>query len=265
MTEPVRPVDAATVILVRDGVPVGEPWQTFMVRRHIKSDFAADVFVFPGGKVDAPDRDPELLSLMDAHPLPSGDPLDEPEWKALRAAAIRELFEEAGVLLARHDDGSALNLLGQSAERFDRYRRQLHAGTVTLIDISREEHLRYLGDALHPFSRWITPVQFPRRFDTRFFVAVSPERQMPIHDRAETTASVWISPGEALSRFEAGEFPLVFATEQHLRRMAEFHSVDELIAATETADLAPVVPKAAGEGGVQEFLLPGDEGYDIAP
>lgn len=265
MTQPVRPVDAATVVLVREGVPVGEPWQTFMVRRHIRSDFASDVFVWPGGKVDESDRNPELLELVAGHPLPPETAAGLDEWKAVRAAAIRELFEEAGVLLARREDGAVLDLLGEDADRFDRYRRQLQAGTTSMIAIARKERLQYLADAMHAFSRWITPTPFPRRFDTRFFVAVAPERQMPIHDRAETTASTWITPEDALDRYEAGDFPLVFATEQHLRRMETFHSIDEMIAACETADLEPVTPKVTEKGGEQGFLLPGDEGYEALP
>ncbi len=265
MTEPVRPVDASTVILVRNGVPVGAPWQTFMVRRHIKSDFAADVFVWPGGKVDASDRDPELLEQVVGHPLlPQGAP-GPAEWKAIRMAAIRELFEEAGVLLARREDGGLLDLMREDADRFDRYRRQLQAGGTSMLEIAHEEKLRYLADALHPFSRWITPVPFRRRFDTRFFVALAPERQMPVHDRTETTASTWISPDDALQRYEEGEFPLVFATEQHLRRMQAFSSIDEMIAACEIADLEPVTPKVIERDGQQGFLLPGDDGYEAAP
>lgn len=263
MTEPVPPVDAATVILAREGQPVGEPWQTFMVRRPVKSDFAANVFVFPGGKVDPGDRDPGLLELVDGHPLP-GEEGSTGEWKALRAAAIRELFEEAGVLLARRENGAVLDLLGADAETFDRYRRQMAAGAISLPEIARAEGLRYLGDALHPFSRWITPRPFPRRFDTRFYVAVMPPRQMPIHDRAETTASVWISPEDAIAEYEEGAFPLVFATEQHLRRMAGFASIEEMIAATEMADLEPVTPQPIERNGEQAFLLPGDDGYDAA-
>jgi hypothetical protein len=155
--------------------------------------------------------------------------------------------------------------MGQDADRFDRYRRQLQAGAIDMAGIAREEHLRYMADALHPFSRWITPVPFRRRFDTRFFVALVPDRQMPIHDRSETTASTWIAPADALQRYESGEFPLVFATEQHLRRMETFRSIEEMIAACETANLEPVTPKVIELDGEQGFLLPGDEAYDVTP
>jgi 8-oxo-dGTP pyrophosphatase MutT (NUDIX family) len=232
-----------------------------MVRRHVKSDFAADVYVFPGGKVDPGDSDPELLELLDFHPLPAARREESERWKAVRVAAIRELFEEAGVLLATRR-GAIVDLVGDQAEAFDRYRRQLQAGAITLGDIARSEDLRLLGDSLHPFSRWITPEPFPRRFDTRFFVAEMPDRQLPIHDREETTASAWVSPGDALRRYRTGEFPLVFATEAHLRRMAEFRSIEEMMAATETADLEPVTPRVIQVSGEQHFLLPGDEGYE---
>lgn len=262
MTVPVVPVDASTVILVRDGVPVGEPWQTFMVRRHVRSDFAADVFVWPGGKVDASDRDPDLMGLVDGHLPPDTDGAGAVEWKALRMAAIRELFEEAGILLARRADGKSPDLMGPDADRFDRYRRQLQAGTLTMVELACEEGLRYLAGALHQLSRWVTPLSFPRRFDTRFFVARAPRDQTPIHDRGETTASTWVVPEDAIEEFEAGAFPLVFATEAHLRRMSAFHSIDEMIAVCQSADLEPVMPKPVDRGGTQVFLLPGDEGYD---
>ena len=264
MAVPVKPALASTVILVRDGVPTGEPWQVFMVRRHVRSDFAADVFVFPGGKVDPEDRDPALQELLEGNPGPDGSETSATEWKALRLAAIRELWEEAGVLLARDTNGGVLDLMAERGAEFDRLRRQMHAGGTTMAEIAETKGLRYLGDALHPFSRWITPLPFPRRFDTWFYVAVMPPRQMPIHDRAETTESTWISPEEALHRYEDGTFPLVFATEQHLRRMAQYASIEEMIASTEGADLRPVIPKPIERDGEQAFLLPGDPGYDEA-
>jgi 8-oxo-dGTP pyrophosphatase MutT (NUDIX family) len=261
MTQPVNPVDACTVVVAREGMPAGEPWQVFMVRRHVRSDFAADVFVFPGGKVDAGDRDPELLRLVDGHPSPLPEGADIREWTVYGMTAIREMFEEAGILLARSEDGTPLDLLTERAERFDKYRLQIQAGAVTMLDMARTEKLRFMGDALHPLSRWVTPESFPRRFDTRFFVARMPERQLPIHDRAETTESTWIAPDEALDRYDEGSFPLVYATEMHLRRMEDYETVDDLIASIDSTDLSPVMPKPITRDGVEEFLLPGDPGY----
>lgn len=232
-----------------------------MVRRHVRSDFAADVYVFPGGKVDPEDADPALLRWVEGHPSPENQPEGAEVWRALRLAAVRELFEEAGVLLAVRKDGAVVRLDDADARRYAEFRSRLHAGDLTLLDLARHESLRYALDRLHPFSRWVTPEAFPRRFDTRFFVAFLPHGQEALHDTVETTESVWIAPREALRRFEQGEFPLVFATEKHLERLASFHSIEEMIASTQTADLQPVMPKAVEQNGRQAFLLPGDEGY----
>lgn len=257
--QPVEPVDAATVILVRRGEPVGSPWQCFMVRRHVRSEFAADVFVFPGGKVDPDDRDPALAPLIEGHPAPFG--ANTGEWFALRVTAIRELFEEAGVLLAYREAGGVLRLRGEEVERFGEYRRRTHGGSLSLLELARMERLRYAADRLHPFSRWITPVVSPRRYDTRFFVAEMPHGQEPLHDAVETTDSAWIAPAEALERSRRGDFPLVFATEKHLERMAQFPSIEHMIAETATADLQPIMPRVVQRAGQTAFLLPGDEGY----
>lgn len=253
-------IDASTVILVRDGEPAGSPWQCFMVRRHVRSEFAGDVFVFPGGKVDNADRDPELAAHCTGHPGPewSGD---RTFWRALRLAAVRELFEEAGVLLAHRYDEDILRLAGEEAARFSHDRQAMQSGELTLLDLARREELIYPLDRLHAISRWITPELFPRRFDTRFFVAYMPLHQDPIHDERETTASEWVAPAVALERCHRGTFPLVFATEKHLERLAGFPSIEALITSCDSSDLSPVMPKMVERDGERQFLLPGDDGY----
>lgn len=241
-------MDASTVILVRDA----EPWECFMVRRHVRSDFAADVFVFPGGKVDPPDADPET------HDYARGGVQLSPSDVTLRVAAIRELFEEAGVLLARSLDGSILRLDAGRRGRLAAYRRDLHAGTITLSEIARVEKIILDVDALVPFSRWITPEPFPRRFDTHFFAASVPPGQEARHDTLETTDSVWIAPGAALRRFAEGAFPLVYATEKHLERMSRFASIRELMDSISTDDLEPIMPRVLQDGSEVRFLIPGD-------
>lgn len=262
MTEaPANPVDASTVILVRHGVPLGSPWQCFMVRRHVRSEFAPAVYVFPGGKVDAGDRDLRLWQLIPPHvseSAPEGD--DGVTWLALRIAAIRELFEEAGVLLASRKDGGLIQF-DQGDGRFEAYRGQMQAGNLSMIELAERERLAYSVDRLHQFSHWVTPESLPRRYDTRFFIAYVPEHQDPLHDAVETTDSVWISPKEALAKYRDGTFPLVFATEKQLERMAEFASIEGMIAATSASDLEPIMPKIVEREGQTIFLLPGDEGY----
>ncbi len=265
MTDQQAPaVDASTVILVRHGEPVGSPWQSYMVRRHVRSDFAADVYVFPGGKVDAADTEPALLDRVDSEPHPLQHEDGREHWLALLVAAIRELFEEAGVLLARDREGGGVRFAAGSDERFDAYRDRVDRGEIRFLDMLVDEDLRLAGDRLHPFSRWITPVDLPRRYDTRFFVAEMPHGQEPLHDARETTDGVWIAPEEALERSRRGEFPLVFPTEAQLRRMARYRSTEQMIAETSQADLQPVMPRVvAREGGAIGFLLPGDEGYEV--
>lgn len=256
---PVQPVEAATVILVRESSDASQGWECFMVRRHVRSDFAADVFVFPGGKVDPADRDPGLLEVLSTDDGVQNDDAGGTAWFRLRVAALRELFEEAGVILAREMvPVGDTELLTASRELA---RGNLQSGRLTMLQVAREFGWCLDITQLHHFSRWITPDTLPRRYDTHFFVARLPADQEPLHDAIETTASLWISPVDALQRAERGDFPLVFATEKHLERMARYSAIDELIAATTPADLEAVMPRIIERDGATAFLLPGDEGY----
>ncbi len=256
---PVQPVEAATVILVREPSGPSQGWECFMVRRHVRSDFAADVFVFPGGKVDPADRDPGLLEVLATDDGVENDDAGGTAWLGLRVAALRELFEEAGVILAQETaEGAGTEFLAASRARA---RSDLQSGRLTMLQVAREFGWCLEIMQLHPFSRWITPDVLPRRYDTHFFVARLPADQEPLHDAIETTDSLWISPADALQRAERGDFPLVFATEKHLERMARYSAIDELIAATTPADLETVMPRIIERGGTTAFLLPGDEGY----
>jgi len=256
---PVQPVEAATVILVREPSDPGCGWECFMVRRHVRSDFAADVFVFPGGKVDPADRDPGFLEVLATDDGVENDDAGGTAWLGLRVAALRELFEEAGVILARETAaGSDTELLAASRALA---RSNLQSGRLTMLQVAREFGWCLEIMQLHPFSRWITPDTLPRRYDTHFFVARLPADQKPLHDAIETTDSLWISPEDALQRAEGGDFPLVFATEKHLERMARYSAINELIDATTPADLEAVMPRIIERDGTIAFLLPGDAGY----
>lgn len=220
-----------------------------MVRRPVQSEFAADVYVFPGGKVDPPDRDPELAALFDA-PLPGYVP-DGPEF---RAAAIRELFEETGVLLMTEVDTLA-------ASRHEAFRTPLRAGEVDLKSIAMELGEQIRVSALHPIAHWITPETMPRRYNTWFYLARLTAAQSPRHDEIETVDSVWVSPGEALDRARRGTFPLVFVTEKLLERMLAHESIDHLLESISVEDLQPVMPRVVDCADGPLFLLPGDPGY----
>ena len=185
MTVAVR--DAATVMLVRDA-PAGV--EVFMVRRSLRLVFGGGAHVFPGGAVDDADRDMErwCAGLTDEQAsailgLARGG-------LAFWVAAVRECFEEAGVLLASGPDGESLALDDPAtAERFASHRKAVDAGERSLAQVCELEHLRLAADGMHYVSRWITPEGPPRRFDTRFFVCAAPERQTPLHDARRSPTS----------------------------------------------------------------------------
>jgi 8-oxo-dGTP pyrophosphatase MutT (NUDIX family) len=237
-----------------------------MVRRNLRSDFVGGAYVFPGGAVDPADRHADLEAVCagrtDAEAsaalgIGSGG-------LAFWVAAIRECFEEAGVLLAYDAAGSVVRLDDPEVEaRFARHRAEVDAGRRRLVEICAEESLRLAVDALHYFSHWITPLGAPRRYDTRFFVAAAPEAQVPLHDDAETVASTWIAPAEALRRHRQGDFDLILPTIRNLAAIARFASAADLLAAAAAIDDVPAIqPRVVvEEGGGVRILLPGDPGY----
>lgn len=222
-----------------------------MVRRHVRSEFAAGVYVFPGGKIDLADRDPALVPFLDA--VLAADVLDAPEF---RVGAIRELFEEAGVLLASGSTG-----MYTDGEWIGSFRTRLRAGEIDLPTIARTADVKLAISQLHPFAHWITPESMPRRYDTWFYLARFPDGPTPWHDEVETVDSLWIQPGEALRQGRTGNFPLVFVTERQLERMARYDSIDDLIRSVTHQHLQPVLPKMMERDGHTVFLLPGEAGY----
>jgi 8-oxo-dGTP pyrophosphatase MutT (NUDIX family) len=224
-------------MVVRPGEP--EP-EVFMVRRHQKMKFAADQFVFPGGTVREDDRlgeaearrlgfdTSETRAVLASHDDPFAEHPDG--GVSLWIAALRETFEEAGVLLAEEADGRPIDLaMPGRAARFQEQRVALQEGRLSLIELVQQERLRLLSDRVYYFSRWITPSTSPRRFDARFFVAELPEGQTAEHCQIESTDGLWITPREALGRQADGAFPMMFVTREHLKRLAELGPADELI------------------------------------
>ena len=192
-TVPVKP--AATVLLIRDADDGGI--EVFMLRRTFSAAFASGMFVFPGGKVDDVDGMEDIAEicdgLTDEHAssllgLPNGG-------LAYWVACIRECFEEAGVLLARHETtGDVVRFdAPEVIERFNTERHNIHDGSIALLDLCAQEGLRLTTDDIHYVSHWITPMGEKRRFDTRFFIARAPAAQEPLHDDGETIESFWIT------------------------------------------------------------------------
>ncbi len=277
MDVPIR--DAATVMLVRDapGDRVGgDPGglEVFMLRRNLRSDFVGGAYVFPGGGVDDHDRVADLEAVCQGRrDADASDQLGvDAGGLAFWVAAIRESFEEAGVLLAYDGhDGSARGHEGlvrlddpATIERFAEHRRAVDRGERRLIEVCHQEDLRLAVDTMYYFAHWITPEGPTRRYDTRFFVARAPDAQVPLHDDHEVIANLWIRPRDALAANRAGELDMIFPTVRTLIAMARFDTADELMSHAAAIGRIPgILPRiVADEGGGVRIVLPGDPGYD---
>ncbi|NCF43598.1 MAG: NUDIX domain-containing protein [Proteobacteria bacterium] len=217
--QPIRP--AATVIVVREAA---SSYEIFMLKRTSKASFASGMYVFPGGRVDADDHlhayDPYRYGPTEGQ-QPQVAALGD-EWRGFWIACIRETFEEAGLMLAYTPDGELVSFADPNVQaRFAGYRKPLHDGTLSLLDICRKENLKLAVDHIHFYNRFITPLGRPRRFDTRFFVAAAPESQRGSHDEQETVDSIWITPQQALARHAAKEFDLMNVTRIQLQALAQ--------------------------------------------
>jgi len=266
----VQPRSSSAVMLLRDRASE-QGIEVFMVRRVIQSDFMPDVYVFPGGSVSADDRSAEQAEgvCMPVGPDLSRPSAADPEGltalgTGLRAAAIRELFEEAGILLA-YTLGVMLAFNEQNIARFDAYRQAFNQRKGSLVEMARAEQLTLASDHLGYFAHWITPEAMPKRFDTHFFLTTAPAEQQAAHDRLETSEGTWIAPAEALERYKRGAFPLVFATIHQLRDLAAFSSVKEALVSTTTRPVPTNMPMVTEEAGKRRVYLPGDpdSGWDV--
>ena len=244
-----------------------------MLRRNLASTFVAGAYVFPGGSVDPGDAAPDALALCDGRDDADASVLlgVDSGGLAFWVAALRECFEEAGVLVARRSEGAegSGRLLEhpdeETAARLDAARRQLNAGRTGFVEVCRREELVLAADTVHYVSHWITPEVAPRRYDTRFFVTAAPAGQDARHDDAETVASQWIRPTDALDRYRAGEIELLPPTVANFTSLARFGTVAEVLAWAGTVTSVPTVLPIVefGDGEVLIFR-PGDEGYDEA-
>lgn len=252
-TQPVQPIrPAATVIIARDRDGDSNGIEIFMLRRSSQSAFAGGMYVFPGGKVEGDDHlhafDPFRRGPTEAQQRQVAA-LGH-EWRGYWIAAIRETFEESGLLLAYTEDGAMVDWSDAATEvRFRAHRDALNRGELDLLDLCREERLQLACDHIHFFNRWVTPLGRPRRFDTRFFIAEAPRAQKGIHDTTETVHSVWVSPQQALAEHAAGSFGLMGVTQKQLTSLEGFGSVAQLhqwaLAQESFPTVRPVLPKGA--------------------
>lgn len=259
---PLRP--ASTVMLLRDSE---HDLEVFMMQRTTTAAFASGMYVFPGGRVDDVDGASELDDLCEGlTDAEASDLLRVPSGGlAYWVAAIRESFEEAGVLLARDERGDFVRLNDPDSQpRFAAARHAVHDGALSLAEFCRQEGLRLAVDTISYVSHWVTPVGEKRRFDTRFFVAVAPPAQDLMHDDKETIASLWVTPTDALGRAERGELAMIPPTVANLQFLAPHHSTSAAVAAAQTIGVpTPIVPKLryGSDGRVVDVLFPDDPDY----
>lgn len=248
---------SATVVMLRDGA---QGLEVFLLRRHGLSDVLGGAYVFPGGKLDDEDADPTLHSLMDRAPSQLQRALAEPELApsmaaALFVAAVRETFEESGVLFAD----------GEGPRVAQRAMAALREG-LSFAEVIDGARLKLHVSQLLPWTRWITPAVggvVRKRFDTRFFVARVPGGQEPRHDEREATESVWLTPRAALQQYGEGHIQLAppqIMTLAHLSRHASAAS-----ALAEAASRPPplVHPEPFEHEGVRVICYPGDERHSL--
>jgi 8-oxo-dGTP pyrophosphatase MutT (NUDIX family) len=244
---PVEPRPASTIVLARE--PVGRRFEVLLLRRPSESRFAAGAYVFPGGKIDESDADAELVRRL-------GRSVGGAEPDAL-AAALRELFEETGLLLA--DDLPEEGALAAA-------RAALLAGERDFRSVAHELDLTFDSVRSAYFGRWVTPARFSRRYDTRFFITRLPEQKIEFEPDLtdELAGFTWLPPSVAVERFREGRLPMLFPTRTTLGTLAGYEDLDSLYASCLEKRVEPITPRLLIRGDSVRPVLPGDPDWDAA-
>ena len=250
---PPTPVPAATIMMLRDG---DDGLEVFMVVRHHQIDFASGALVFPGGKTDEADFDEKLNPHLQGA-------ADDHDMRANQVAAIRESFEECGVLLAR-STGSDKLIDGKRLAELEPYRDKLHKGDVSITEFVESENLTLACDLLTHFAHWVTPDMMPKRFDTHFFLAVAPSDHLAVHDGHESVDSVWIRPADALAEAQAGTKTIIFPTLRNIEKLDEYKTCDAAISATAGTTPVMVLPWTERRDDGNYLCIPPEAGYAIS-
>jgi len=285
---PAVPRDAATVVILRNAADAGggsspradssapdtmassadgRDIQVLMLRRTAAMKFAPGAYVFPGGSVDPADYGAEV-DWHGPSPAEFGSRLGAPAEvaRALVCAAVRETFEESGVLLAGVPDGApGAPLAVPAGPSWDADRAALAAGTLTLAELLSRRGLALRADLLVPWARWVTPEGEPRRFDARFFAAALPDGQQAVGHEAEAEHVAWLRPASAVAAARAGEISLLpptAATLNHLASAVAAGAGLDGILATRRA-IEPVCPRLVLEDGQAWLVVPDEVGYPL--
>ncbi len=243
---------SSTILLLKgDADP-----EVLMVVRSYEIDFASGAYVFPGGKVSEDDRLPEWQEHVSGSY--EGDDL------AVRIGGIREVFEESGILLARSADAAPGTHVGQNVcERLAEHRGAVDRREMSFLGLIKENNLILCLDDLVPYAHWITPEMMPKRFDTRFFVAVAPEEQIAVHDGRETTDAVWVQPGDILAKAEKGEATVIFPTRLNLEMLEDLGARENVLAVSRTRSPIMVMPVVERRDNGAFLVIPKEAGYRV--
>ncbi|MGB8609928.1 NUDIX hydrolase [Bradyrhizobium sp.] len=254
-TEAAVPRPASTILLLRDGA--GGEIEVFMMVRHYEIDFNSGALVFPGGSVDKGDQ--EIISRPELYS--GGEGLDAATL-SFRIAAIRETFEESGILLARPRGSATLIDAKRAGEVEAASRTALCEAKTTFLKVLTDNGVSLALDELVPYAHWITPEGMPKRFDTWFFLAAAPPEQAGAHDGKESTDSIWVSPREALAGGESGRFKLPFPTTRNLIKLGKQSGVQAAIDDSRGKPIVTVMPVMTRLNGGRQLRIPADAGYD---
>lgn len=249
---PVKPALASSVMLIRDG---RDGLEVLMIKRSRMMRFAAGMLVFPGGRVDRGDGSPRLRKQLRVRRRLPAD-------SAFRTAALRELFEETGLICARTQAGSAMPGEGMRVRLARRYRKRLHQGRIGFSRMLEQAGLLLDLDSLVPFAHWITPELSPIRFDTRFYLAAAPASQRASSDGTETLDLDWLRPRDMLKAWDEGRLRLMFPTRLNLMKLARADRVSEALRQTEQTPIVTVIPEIVGTGK-RQLVLPEDAGFGM--
>ncbi|MEW6376723.1 MAG: hypothetical protein AB1502_13140 [Thermodesulfobacteriota bacterium] len=261
------PKKATTIILLRERR--SEEFEVFLLKRHEKSSFMGGNYVYPGGRVDQEDGSLEICSLSKGvSPEEAfqrfGRTIPPDESLAHWIAGIRELFEEAGILLAYDQNGSLIQINHRDdRERFSNYRALLQKSRITICQVVRELKLLFALDQLHYYAHWITPEARSERFDTRFFLALYPSGQEASHDQKETTAGAWLTPQKALEENLMGEVNLSPPTLKTLEDLSRFKRIEEVFNSLKGKEIRPILPILTKIAGDPIIVFPWDPDYEI--
>ncbi|HTR86868.1 MAG TPA: NUDIX hydrolase [Reyranella sp.] len=255
--EPPVPRPATTVLLVRPS-KAGDAdsiLEVFMVVRHQSIDAFSGALVFPGGKLEDSDGNPQLKARCGG-----ADRISAGELK-FRVAGVREAFEECGILLARKRGQRALVAAADLKGLEQKWRAKLVKNEATMVDFVEGEDLELATDLMMPYAHWITPTFAPKRFDTWFFIAEAPEDQVALHDGSESVDSVWIRAQDAIDEAKAGKRTLVHATTKNLELLAEGGTVTGALSQASERTIVTVQPWVEVRDGKRFLHIPEGAGY----